>query len=129
MTQFNTLGISEKKMVIYFCNNLIMCFTFSFRLKGVISDWLYSRPLHSLHRFDEVPEMFFTKYAFRRETKRNNRHLLTVKIRKSDNFKSYISYFQSQLAMVPNCDEDVSALAFISGLQVSQPLYNHPFEA
>jgi len=43
----------------------------------------------------------------------------------SDNLRSYIAFFQSQLAKVPNCLEDVSALVFISGLQVSHSLYKH----
>jgi len=46
-------------------------------------------------------------------------------MRQSDNLKSYIGYFQSQLAKISNCGEDVSVLAFISGLQVSHPLYKH----
>ena len=46
-------------------------------------------------------------------------------MRQSDSFKSYIDYFQSQLAKVPDCGEDVSALAFISRLKVSHPLYKH----
>jgi len=46
-------------------------------------------------------------------------------MRQRDNLKSYIGYFQIQLATVLNCAEDVSALAFISELQVSHPLYKH----
>ena len=46
-------------------------------------------------------------------------------MRQGDSLKSYIGYFQSQLVKVFNCEEDVSALAFISGLQISQPLYKH----
>jgi len=46
-------------------------------------------------------------------------------MRQGDNFKFYIDYFQSQLAKVPHCSENVFALAFISGLQVSHPLYKH----
>jgi len=42
-------------------------------------------------------------------------------MRQGDNLKSYIGYFQRQLAKVPHCDEDVFALAFISGLQISHP--------
>ena len=82
-------------------------------------------PSHSLCNFEEVFETFLTQYASHREAKRNNHHLLTVKMSQSDNLKSYIGYFQSQLDTVPNCDEDFSTLVFISGLQFSHPLYNH----
>jgi len=46
-------------------------------------------------------------------------------MRPGDNLKSYINFFQSQLAKVSNCGEEASALAFISGLQVTHSLYKH----
>jgi len=46
-------------------------------------------------------------------------------MRQGDSLKSYIGYFQNQLAKVPNCDGDVSALVFISGRQISHPLYKY----
>jgi len=67
--------------------------------------------------------MFLTQYASRQEAKKNN-HLLSVKIWQSNNLKSYISFFQSQLAKVPNCGENICTVAFISRLQVL-PLYKH----
>ena len=57
--------------------------------------------------------------------KKNDHHLLTVKMRQGDNLKSCIGYFQSQLAKVPQFSEDVSAPAFISDLQVSHHLYKY----
>jgi len=72
-----------------------------------------------------VSESFLTQYVSRRETKRNNHHLLTVKIRQSDSLKSFIGNFWSLLAKVPNCSEGVYALTFISGMRLSNPLYKH----
>ena len=46
-------------------------------------------------------------------------------MRPGDSLKSYINFFQKQLTKVSNCGEKVSALAFISGLQVTHPLYKH----
>jgi len=46
-------------------------------------------------------------------------------MRSSDSLKAYIGYFQNQLAKVHKCSEDASALAFISGLRVTYPLYKH----
>jgi len=66
-----------------------------------------------------------SQYASRWEAKKNSHHLLSVKMRQSDSLKSYISFFQSQLTKVSNCDEDVPALAFICGLQISHSLYKH----
>ena len=83
------------------------------------------REPHSLHNFKEVAEAFLTQYASRWEAKKNNHHLFSVKMRQSDNLESYIDFFQNQLVKIPNCGEDVSALAFISEMQVSHPLYKH----
>jgi len=46
-------------------------------------------------------------------------------MRPSDSLKAYIGYFQSQLANVHNCSEDAFAIAFISGLRITYPLYKH----
>jgi len=46
-------------------------------------------------------------------------------MRQDDSLKSYIGHLQSQLSKVPNCGEDISALSFINGLQVSHPPYKH----
>jgi len=45
-------------------------------------------------------------------------------MRPRDNLKSYINFFQGQLAKVSSCGEEVSAFAFINGLQVLHP-YKH----
>ena len=102
-----------------------MCLTFSSNLKGAASHWFYSPPLRSLCNFTEVSKASLTQYASRQEAKRNSHHLLSIKMRQGDSLKSYINFFRSQLTKISNCDEEVSALAFISGLQVTHPLYKH----
>ena len=42
-----------------------------------------------------------------------------VKMKVGESLKSYVNYFQSQMALVYN--EDVTTAAFISGLQVTNP--------
>ena len=79
---------------------------------------------HALYNFLDVTEAFLTQYASRQEAKRNNHHLLSVKMRLGDCLKSYI-FFQGQLTKASNCGEDVSSLTFISGLQITRPLYKH----
>jgi len=46
-------------------------------------------------------------------------------MRPSDSLKAYVGYFQSQLAKVHNCSEDVATLTFISWLRVTHPLYKY----
>ena len=88
-------------------------------------DWFYSLPPCSLHNFKEVTKTFLTQHVSLQEAKKNNCHLPSVKMRQRDSLKLYIRFFQSQLAKVSNYGEDVSALTFISGLQVSHLLYKH----
>ena len=111
-------------MVVYSRNDPLLCITFPSDLKGVASDWFSSLSPHSLYNFEEITKAFLTRYASHQEEKKNH-YLLSVKMRQSESLKLYISFFQSQLAKVPNCGEDVFALAFISGLQISHPLYKH----
>jgi len=40
-----------------------------------------------------------------------------------ESLKNYVNYFQSQMALVYNCNEDVDAAAFISGLQATNSFY------
>ena len=80
-------------MVIHSLNDPLMCLTFLSSLKGVASDWFYSMPPCSLHSFKEITKVFLTQYASRLETKKNNRYLLSIKMRQGDSLKSYISYF------------------------------------
>ena len=49
----------------------------------------------------------------------------SIKIRLGDSLKSYIKFFQNQLTKGSNCSEEVSVLAFVSGLQIIHPLYKH----
>ena len=102
-----------------------MCLAFPSSLNYAASEWFYSLPPRSLCNIEEVTEAFLTQHASRQEGKKNSHHLLSVKMRQSDSLKSYIAFFQSQRVKVPNCSKDVSALAFISGLQVSHPMYKY----
>ena len=52
-------------------------------------------PPYSFHNFEELTEVFLTQYTSCQEAKKNNHHLLTVKMSQGDNHKSYIVYFQS----------------------------------
>ena len=59
------------------------------------------------------------------EFKKNNNHLLPIKMKLGQTLKCYISYFQNQIVMVYNCSNEVVATAFIAGLQVDHSFYKH----
>ena len=46
-------------------------------------------------------------------------------MKSGESLKNYVSYFQSQMALVYNCNENVIAAVFISGLQVTHSFYKH----
>jgi len=112
--------------MIHSKNVSILCQIFPSSLKGVASDWFYPLPQYSVHIFEDLTKLFLTQYTFRQEFKQSNHHLLSIKMRSSDDLKTYICYFQNQLGKVHNCSEDASALAFISGLGITHPLYKYP---
>jgi len=51
-----------------------------------------------------------------------------VKMKPGDSLKTHVSYFQSQMSSVYNCNEDVVATTFIFELQVTRLFYNHMVE-
>ena len=111
--------------MIHVRNDSILCQIFPSNLKGVAPDWFYS-PLQRLFRnFEDLTKLFLDQYSSHSEFKKNNHHLISLKIRSSDSLKAHIRYFQNQLTRAHNCNEDTSALTFINGLKVSHPLYNH----
>ena len=104
----------QDKMAVYSHADLFLICVFPSSLKGTAYDWFYYLPKHSLWGFEEVKHAFYNQYAFRWELKKNNNHLLTIKIKLEDSLKHYVS--QSQMALVYNCNADVVAAASISGL-------------
>ena len=102
----------------------ILCWIFPSKLKRVAFDWFYSLTPRSIHGFKNLTKLFLAQYSSCQEFKRNNNHLLFIKMRPSDSLKAYIGYFQNQLVKVHN-SEDASVLAFISGLRITHPLYKH----
>ena len=72
-----------------------------------------------------MTEAFFNQIASQREFQRNNNCLLTIKMKVGESLKNYVKYFQSQMALICNCNKDVVTVAFISRLQVTNPFYKH----
>ena len=100
-----------------------MCWVFPSNLKGVDLGWFYSLSSPSLRSFEEISDAFFNQYASCQEFKKNSNHLLTVKMKYGESLKSCISYFQSQMALVYNYNDDVATAAFIARLETSHSLY------
>ena len=94
---FKHLRAYQVKMVVHSHDNRLMCRVFPSSLKGTALDWLYSLLSWSLWNF-EVGNTFFSQYASRQEFKRNNKQLLTIKMKPGETLKRYISYFKNQMA-------------------------------
>ena len=105
----------------HFHGDFLLNRVFPSNLKGTAYDWFYSLLRHSLQSFEEVERAFCHQYASRREFKRNNNHFFTIKMKHRENLKYYISYFQSQMASVYNCNDDVSALHSSGGCKSPTP--------
>ena len=46
-----------------------------------------------------------------------------IKMKQEEFLKRYINYFQSQMTLVYNCNDDVAA--FIAGLETNYSFYEH----
>jgi len=115
----------QEVMALHSPNDHLMCHVFSTSLKGIASDWFYLLSLCTLRNFEKVSEAFLTQYASRKEIKKNNNHLLSVRMRPADSLKGYMNHFQNQLTRVHTCSDNVATLAFINGLQSSHPRHKH----
>jgi len=51
-----------------------------------------------------------------------------IKMKVGESLKNYVNYFQSEMALVYNCNEDIASAAFISGLQVTNFFYKYLVE-
>jgi len=71
-----------------------------------------------------VKHDFYHQHASLRKLKKNN-HLLTIKMKPRESLKQYIGYFQSQIVLVYNYNDDVVVAAFISRMQVTHSFYKH----
>jgi len=116
------------KMAVYSFNDSLMCLIFSSNLKSETSNWFYSLPPHSLCNF-EVSEAFRTQNTSRQEAKRNNHHILIVKMRQDAASNPTSDTPKANCQRSSTVVEDVPALAFISELQVSHPHVQTSHEA
>ena len=92
-------------------------------LKGLASDWFYSLKSGTLRNFEQVAQAFLSQYSSCQEYRKNNNHLFTIKMTLEEGLKSYLTCFQAERAKVHQCNDDVGAAAFISGLRVSNDFY------
>ena len=52
-------------------------------------------------------------------------NIFMVMMKPGESLKNYVSYFQSQMALMYNCSEDVVVATFISGLHATHSFYKH----
>ena len=106
-------------MVVHSHDDLFLSRVFWCSLKGAAYNWFYS-PKHLwlvllplmplLWSFKEVKHAFYYQYAFQQGPKKNNSHLLTIKMKPGASLKYFVSYFQSQMALVYNFNDDMATL-------------------
>ena len=112
----------QDKITVYAHDDLL-CRAFPSSLKEATYHWFYSLPKNSLRSFEDVTDAFYNQFASRREFQKNSNHLLMVKVKPGESLKNYVTYFQSHMVLMYNCNEDVAVATFISGLQVTHSFY------
>ena len=115
----------QVKVAVHSYDDYLMCRVFSSSVNGLALEWFYSLSSRSLRSFKEISDAFFNQYTLRQEFKKNNNHLLTIKMKSGETFKHYIDYFQNHMVIVYNCSDDVAVATFIAGLQTDHSFYKH----
>jgi len=87
----------QVKMAVHSHDDLLLCRVFPCSLKGVALDWFYSLLSQPLLNIEKVSDAFFNQYAS--WIKKNNNHLLTMKMKPGETLKWYICYFQNRITM------------------------------
>ena len=114
----------QNKMVVHAHDDLLFCRR-PFQPQGCRLPLILLTLKELASEFDDVTDAFYSQFASRREFQRNINHLLTVRIKPGKSLKSYVNYYQSQITLVYNYNEEVVPAAFVSGLQVTHSFYKH----
>jgi hypothetical protein len=101
----------------------IMCRAFPTTLKGPIRIWFKKLTPGSVGSFAQLSHSFFNHFISGQRYGRPTTHLLNVKRKEGETFRSYLTRFNKETLLVDGADDKVVLTAFISGLQLGDFLF------
>ena len=94
-----------------------MCRAFSLTLTGAAGRWYRKLRPGSISSFAQLSQIFINQFAGDRDHQLPSTHLLSVKQRKYESLKDYITRFNKEAVRVENYTDIVALTAIMAGLQ------------
>ena len=102
----------------------IMCRAFPTTLKGAARIWFSRLTPNSISTFKELSAQFTTHFIGEHRYKKSTACLMSIKQRKDETLRSYISHFNKEALSINEADDKILVAAFTNGLQKGKFLFS-----
>ena len=101
-----------------------MCRTFPTTLKGAAKIWFSQLTPNSVSTFKELSAQFTTHFIGGHRYKKSMACLMSIKQRKDETLRSYISRFNKEALSIDEADDKILVAAFTNGLRKGKFLFS-----
>ena len=102
----------------------IMCRVFPTTLKGAAKIWFSRLTPNSVSTFKELSAQFTTHFIGGHRYKKSMACLMSIKQRKDETLRSYISHFNKEALSIDEADDKILVVAFTNGLRKGKFLFS-----
>ena len=102
----------------------IMCRAFPTTLKGAVRIWFSRLTPNSVSTFKELSAQFTTHFIGGHRYKKSMACLMSIKQRKDETLRSYISHFNKEALSIDEADDKILVVAFTNGLRKGKFLFS-----
>ncbi|XP_021850787.2 uncharacterized protein [Spinacia oleracea] len=104
-------------MYVQGTNEAMWCKYFLATLKGVASKWFERFPPGSIASFNELQNLFSTRFMAHKEERKTSMHLGRIQQGNDESLRSYVKRFNLEAGQIPDLPDGVSFDNFIRGLK------------
>ena len=94
----------------------IMCRAFPITLKGLARVWFSKIPPNLVSSFEELSKLFVNNFIGGQRHKRSSSSLLTIKQRKNESLRFFITHFNREVLSMDEVDDKLLLVAFRNGV-------------
>ena len=102
----------------------IMCRAFPTTLKGAARIWFSRLTPNSISTFKELSAQFTAHFIGGHRYKKSTAYLMSIKQRKDETLRSYISRFNKEALSIDEVDDKILVAAFTNGLRKGKFLFS-----
>ncbi|KAJ8444788.1 hypothetical protein Cgig2_032113 [Carnegiea gigantea] len=103
-------------MHLTIATDVVWCKCFPTTLSRLAQQWFNSLSPNSISNFSQLVEQFTGHFISNRRREKNSNELMNIRQGLSENLRSYIELFNSEIILIPKLKQDVTVLALMSGL-------------